>query len=65
MLCLYYDLNNAKVQYLLQTDEKLSKLIRYIGDSELVIEDNGFKLKNTTKQTISKIAQPKSIFVSK
>ena len=43
MLCLYYDLNNAKVQYLLQTDEKLSKLIRYIGDSELVIEDNGFK----------------------
>ena len=29
------------------------------------IEDNGFKLKNTTKQTISKIAQPKSIFVSK
>lgn len=27
------------------------------------IEDNGFKLKEKTKQTISKIAQPKSIFV--
>ena len=43
MSCLYYDLNNKKVQYLLQTDEKLSKLIRYIGNSELVIEENGFK----------------------
>ena len=29
------------------------------------IEDNGFKLKYHTKQTISKIAQAKSIFVSK
>lgn len=28
------------------------------------IENNGFKLKDYTKQTISKIAQPKSIFVS-
>ena len=27
------------------------------------IENDGFKLKNTTKQTISKIAQPKSIYV--
>lgn len=29
------------------------------------IEDEGFKLKDKTKQTISKIAQPKSIFVPK
>lgn len=29
------------------------------------IEDKGFRLKNKTKQTISKIAQPKSIFVPK
>ena len=29
------------------------------------IEDNGFKLKEKTKQTISKIAQPKSIYVPK
>lgn len=29
------------------------------------IEDNGFKLKENTKQTISKIAQPKSIYVPK
>lgn len=29
------------------------------------IEDGGFKLKKNTKQSISKIAQPKSIFVSK
>lgn len=29
------------------------------------IEDDGFKLKDKTKQTISKIAQPKSIFVPK
>lgn len=29
------------------------------------IEDNNFELKNKTKQTISKLAQPKSIFVPK
>lgn len=29
------------------------------------IEDNGFKLKEKTKQTISKVAQPKSIYVPK
>lgn len=43
MLSLYYDLNNEKVQYLLSTDQKLNRLIRYIGNSELIIEEDGFK----------------------
>lgn len=43
MLCLRYDLNNKKVQYLLNTDEALSRLIRYIDTSELLIEKDGFK----------------------
>jgi len=43
MLCLHYNLDNEKVQYLLQTDKALNKLIRYIGSSELEIEEDGFK----------------------
>ena len=43
MLCLRYDIDNEKVKYLIGTDEKLSKLIRYINKSELIIEENGFK----------------------
>ena len=43
MLCLNYDLDNEKVKYLIGTDEKLSKLIRYINKSELIIEEDGFK----------------------
>lgn len=43
MLCLHYDLDNEKVKYLISTDEKLSKLIRYINKSELIIEEDGFK----------------------
>lgn len=43
MLCLHYDLDNEKVKYLINTDEKLGKLIRYINKSELIIEEDGFK----------------------
>lgn len=43
MLCLRYNLDNEKVKYLIGTDEKLSKLIRYINKSELIIEEDGFK----------------------
>ena len=43
MACLKYDLNDQRVQYLISTDEVLGKLIRYIGTSELVIEEDGFK----------------------
>ncbi|HHX18194.1 MAG TPA: DNA-3-methyladenine glycosylase 2 family protein [Clostridium sp.] len=43
MICLKYDLNDERVQYLIRTDEMLGKLIRYIGTSELAIEKDGFK----------------------
>lgn len=43
MIHLKYDLNDERVRYLIRTDEKLGKLIRYIGTSELVIEKDGFK----------------------
>lgn len=43
MLSLHYDLDNEKVKYLINTDEKLGKLIRYINKNELIIEEDGFK----------------------
>lgn len=43
MLSLHYDLDNDKVKYLIGTDEKLGKLIRYIDKTELIIEEDGFK----------------------
>ena len=43
MLRLHYDLDNEKVKYLINTDEKLGKLIRYINKTELIIEEDGFK----------------------
>ena len=43
MLSLHYDLDNEKVKYLINTDEKLGKLIRYINNTELIIEEDGFK----------------------
>lgn len=43
MSCLHYDLKNEKVQYLIHTDKKLGKLINFIGSSELMIEEDGFK----------------------
>ena len=43
MLSLHYDLDNEKVKYLINTDEKLGKLIRYINKTELIIEEDGFK----------------------
>lgn len=43
MIYLKYDLNDERVRYLIRTDETLGKLIRYIGTSELAIEEDGFK----------------------
>ncbi len=43
MSYLKYDLNDKRVQYLVQTDAILGKLIQYIGTSELVIEKDGFR----------------------
>lgn len=43
MLSLRYDQENEKVKYLIGTDEKLGKLIRYINKTELIIEEDGFK----------------------
>lgn len=43
MICLKYDLTDKRVQYLIQTDVLLGRLIQYIGTSELVIEQDGFK----------------------
>ena len=43
MLSLHYDLDNEKVKYLINTDEKLGKLIRYVNKTELIIEEDGFK----------------------
>lgn len=43
MVSLHYDLDNEKVKYLIGTDKKLGKLIRYINKTELIIEDDGFK----------------------
>lgn len=43
MLSLHYDLDNEKVKYLISTDEKLGKLIRYINKTELILEEDGFK----------------------
>lgn len=38
-----YDLNNEKVRFLSKTDEKLNRLIRHIGLSEIIIEKDGFR----------------------
>lgn len=43
MIYLKYDLNDEKVKYLIQSDENLGKLIKYIGSSELAIEEDSFK----------------------
>ena len=43
MLSLHYDLDNEKVKYLISTDEKVGKLIRYINKTELILEEDGFK----------------------
>ena len=42
MFYLKYDLNDTRVQYLIHTDEKLGRLVRYIGSSELAVEKDGF-----------------------
>ena len=43
MQSVFYNLENEKVRFLAETDEKLSRLIRHIGVSEIVIENDGFK----------------------
>ena len=43
MKILEYNLNNEKVQYLISSDNKLGKLIKFIGSSNLIIETDGFK----------------------
>lgn len=43
MTNLYYDLENEKVQYLIRTEKKLGILIKYIGRSEIKLENDGFK----------------------
>lgn len=40
--CIKYDILNEKVQYLIESDELLGRLINYIGTSELILERNGF-----------------------
>lgn len=35
MLSLHYDLDNEKVKYLITTDDKLGKLIKYINKTDL------------------------------
>lgn len=43
MEILEYNLNNEKVKYLISTDNKLGKLIKFIVSSQLIIEPDGFK----------------------
>ena len=43
MYILEYDLENEKVKYLIKTDKKLGKLIKYVGNTQLIIEEDGFK----------------------
>ena len=43
MQILEYNLNNEKVKYLISSDNKLGKLIKFIGSSNLIIETDGFK----------------------
>ena len=38
-----YDLNNEKVQFLINTDKQLAKLIKYIKTCHILIEEDGFK----------------------
>ena len=38
MKILEYNLNNEKVQYLTNSDDKLGKLIKFIGSSELILD---------------------------
>ena len=43
MNILEYNLNNEKVQYLINSDKKLGKLIKFIRSSKLILEPDGFK----------------------
>lgn len=43
MEILEYNLKNEKVKYLINSDSKLGKLIKFIGTSKLTLEPDGFK----------------------
>ena len=43
MSIIEYDLENEKVKYLIETDEKLGKLIKFIKQANIIIEKDGFK----------------------
>ncbi len=43
MSIIEYNLKNEKVKYLIETDEKLGKLIKFIKQTNLIIEEDGFK----------------------
>lgn len=43
MLRIKYDKNDEKVKYLINTDEHLERLINYIGEADLILENDGFK----------------------
>ena len=43
MSIIEYDLENEKVKYLIETDEKLGKLIKFIKQANIIIEEDGFK----------------------
>ena len=38
MSIIEYDLENEKVKYLIETDEKLGKLIKFIKQANIIIE---------------------------
>lgn len=42
MKIIKYDINSDKVKYLMTTDECLNKLIKYVKNTELIIEPDGF-----------------------
>lgn len=43
MYTIHYGTNDKRVQYLMKSDKRLGELIQFIGDSELVVEENGYK----------------------
>ncbi len=43
MSIIEYNLKNEKVKYLIETDKTLGKLIKYVKNTNLVIEKDGFK----------------------
>lgn len=59
MYIVEYDLENEKVKHLINIDEKMGKLIKYVGNTQLVIEEDGFRcvVKYIIGQQISDIVR--------